>query len=195
MGMRVIAVKRRPHVRFEDGFRLPGTGDPEGLIPEQILGPKDLSVVAALADALVVTMPLTSQTVGLIDASVFAALPPHAWLINVARGKIVDEDALVAALREQRLAGAILDVFREQPLPQASPLWDMPNVIIAPHISGVVMMAGRSLLNWLSRICAATSRVQPSSTESTAARSTEIMSEVPSRRQSARSASVGPFRG
>ena len=136
MGMRVIAVKRRPEVRFEDGFRLPGTGDPDGLIPEQFLGPKDLNVAAALADALVVTMPLTSQTVGLIDASVFAALPPQAWLINVARGKIVDEDALVAALCERRLAGEILDVFREQPLPQASPLWDMPNVIIAPHISG-----------------------------------------------------------
>ena len=136
MGMRVVAVKRRPEVRLEDGFRLPGTGDPEGLIPEQFFGPKDLNAAAALADALVVTLPLTSQTVGLIDASVFAALPPHAWLINVARGKIVDEDALVAALGEQRLAGAILDVFREQPLPQASPLWAMPNVIIAPHIAG-----------------------------------------------------------
>ena len=136
MGMRVIAVKRRPEVRSEGGFRLPGTGDPEGLFPEQFLGPKDLNVAAALADVLVVTMPLTSQTLGLIDESVFAALPPRAWLINVARGKIVDEDALVAALRERRLAGAILDVFREQPLPQESPLWDMPNVIIAPHIAG-----------------------------------------------------------
>jgi phosphoglycerate dehydrogenase-like enzyme len=136
MGMRVIAVKRRPEVRSEGGFRLPGTGDPEGLFPAQFLGPKDLNAAAALADVLVVTMPLTSQTLGLIDESVFAALPPRAWLINVARGKIVDEDALVSALRERRLTGAILDVFREQPLPQESPLWDMPNVIISPHIAG-----------------------------------------------------------
>jgi phosphoglycerate dehydrogenase-like enzyme len=135
-GMRVIAVKRRPEVRFDDSFRLPETGDPKGTIPDEILGPEDLEVAAARADALVITLPLTSQTVELIGQRVFAALPPHAWLVNVARGKIVDQDALITALREQRLAGAILDVFREQPLPQESPLWDMPNVIIAPHIAG-----------------------------------------------------------
>jgi phosphoglycerate dehydrogenase-like enzyme len=135
-GMRVIAVKRQPEVRFDDSFRLPETGDPEGTIPDEILGPEDLEVAAGRADALVITLPLTSQTVELIGQRIFAALPPHAWLVNVARGKIVDQDALIAALREQRLAGAILDVFREQPLPQESPLWDMPNVIIAPHIAG-----------------------------------------------------------
>jgi len=135
-GMRVIAVKQRPEVRVYDGFRLAGTGDPQGTIPEQILGIEDLGSAAAIADALVLTLPLTSQTLGFISESVLAELPPHAWLINIARGKIVDEDALVAALRERRLAGAILDVFREQPLPQESPLWGMPNVIIAPHIAG-----------------------------------------------------------
>lgn len=135
-GMRVIAIKRQPDVRFDDGFRLPGTGDPHGTIPDEILGPEELEIAAAHADAFVITLPLTSRTVEFIGQRTFAALPNHAWFVNVARGKIVDENALIAALREQRLAGAILDVFREQPLPQESPLWDMPNVIIAPHIAG-----------------------------------------------------------
>jgi phosphoglycerate dehydrogenase-like enzyme len=135
-GMRVIAVKRQPEVRFDDSFRIPETGDPRGEIPDEILGPQNLEAAASRADALVITLPLTSQTVDFIGQRIFAALPPHAWFVNVARGKIVNEDALIAALREQRLAGAILDVFREQPLPQDSPLWDMPNVIIAPHIAG-----------------------------------------------------------
>jgi phosphoglycerate dehydrogenase-like enzyme len=135
-GMRVIAVKRQPEVRFDDSFRIPETGDPRGEIPDEILGPQNLEAAASRADALVITLPLTSQTVDFIGQRIFAALPPHAWFVNVARGKIVNEDALIAALREQRLAGAILDVFREQPLPEDSPLWDMPNVIIAPHIAG-----------------------------------------------------------
>jgi phosphoglycerate dehydrogenase-like enzyme len=135
-GMRVVAVKRQPEVRFDDSFRLPGTGDAEGVIPEQFLGPEDLEIAATRADAFVITLPLTNQTHGLVGRRIIAALPSHAWLVNVARGKIVDEDALIEALRERRVAGAILDVFREQPLPQTSPLWDMPNVIIAPHIAG-----------------------------------------------------------
>jgi phosphoglycerate dehydrogenase-like enzyme len=134
--MRVVAVKRQPEVRFDDGFRLPGTGHPEGTIPEQFLGPEDLEMAATQADVFVITLPLTNQTHGLVGPRIVAALPSHAWLVNVARGKIVDEDALIAALRERRLAGAVLGVFREQPLPQTSPLWDMPNVIIAPHIAG-----------------------------------------------------------
>ncbi len=126
--MRVIAVKRQPEVRFDDSFWFPETDDPCGEIPDEILGPENLDVAASRADGLVITLPLTSQTFGSIGQRIFAALPSHAWFLNVARGKIVNEDALIAALPERRLAGAILDVFREQPLPQDGPLWDMPNV-------------------------------------------------------------------
>ena len=81
-------------------------------------------------------MPLTDETRGIIDAEVLAALPARAWLINVSRGALVDEPALLEALRAGRLAGAVLDVFGEEPLPPDSPWWDAPNVIVTPHASG-----------------------------------------------------------
>lgn len=71
----------------------------------------------------------------MVDAALLARLPAHARLINVARGEIVDERALIEALREGRLAGAYLDVFEHEPLPQDSPLWDLPNVLLSPHNS------------------------------------------------------------
>jgi phosphoglycerate dehydrogenase-like enzyme len=71
-----------------------------------------------------------------IGREVLAALPPRAWLINVSRGALVDEPALLEALRAGRLAGAVLDVFGEEPLPPDSPWWDAPNVIVTPHASG-----------------------------------------------------------
>ena len=71
-------------------------------------------------------MPLTDQTRGLIGAAAFRAMKEGAWLINVARGEVVDEPALVEALREGRIAGAVLDVFEEEPLPSSSPLWEEP---------------------------------------------------------------------
>ena len=73
---------------------------------------------------------------GSSSATVIAALPAHAWLINVSRGALVDEPALLEALRGGRLAGAVLDVFGEEPLPADSPWWDQPNVIVTPHVSG-----------------------------------------------------------
>jgi phosphoglycerate dehydrogenase-like enzyme len=88
------------------------------------------------ADAVVVTVPLTAATRGLIDADALAALSPSAWLVNIARGPIVDEAALIKALRDRRIAGAVLDVFDQEPLPPDHPLWDLPNVVLTPHISG-----------------------------------------------------------
>ena len=84
------------------------------------------------ADVLVLTMPLTDATRGIISREVIAALPERAWLINVARGALVDEPALLEALRAGRLAGAVLDVFGQEPLPADSPWWDAPNVIVTP---------------------------------------------------------------
>jgi phosphoglycerate dehydrogenase-like enzyme len=88
------------------------------------------------ADGLVVTLPLTAATQGLLDREALSLLPSHAVLVNVGRGAVVDEEALVEALRTGRLAGAALDVFAVEPLPAESPLWGLSNVLIAPHAAG-----------------------------------------------------------
>jgi len=139
LGMRIVAVKARPEVRADTSFRVPGTGDPDGSIPERIVGVEGLVEAARSADVLVITMPLTDATRGLVDPEVIEALRPSAWLVNVARGALVVEPALLDALRDGRLAGAVLDVFGQEPLPEDSPWWEAPNVIVTPHASGVTM--------------------------------------------------------
>ena len=86
-------------------------------------------------------LPLTADTRGLFDAGLFAAMKKSAYLINIARGAVLDEPALIEALRAGRIAGATLDVLETEPLPAESPLWDMPNVRITPHVSGPVIPA------------------------------------------------------
>jgi len=108
---------------------------PEGF--DEVFGRDQLQRAAALADFLVLIVPYTPQTEKLIDSAVIAAMKPSAYLINVARGGVPDEHALLAALREQRLAGAALDVFRETPLPPDHPLWNEERIIITPHIGGM----------------------------------------------------------
>jgi phosphoglycerate dehydrogenase-like enzyme len=95
--------------------------------------PEQLGVMLAAADILVTIVPHTPKTEKLIGAPEFAALPRGAFFINIARGPVVDEAALVAALRSGQLSGAALDVFTEEPLPSDSPLWGMPNVLVSPH--------------------------------------------------------------
>lgn len=96
----------------------------------------DLNTVLPMADWLVLACPLTQRTRGLIGARELSLLPSHCSLVNVARGEVVDEPALVEALRERRIAGAYLDVFAQEPLPADSPLWDLPNVLLTPHSAG-----------------------------------------------------------
>lgn len=91
--------------------------------------------VAPSCDWLIVAVPLSNETRHLVGRDLLAALPPAARLINVARGEIVDEAALIDALRERRIAGAALDVFEREPLPAESPLWAMENVLVLPHTS------------------------------------------------------------
>jgi phosphoglycerate dehydrogenase-like enzyme len=136
LGMRILAIKPRPEARDDPSYRLPGTGDPDGSIPEHIVGADGLIEAVREADVLVLTMPLTDASRGVVSSEVLAALPAHAWLINVSRGALVDEPALLEALRAGRLAGAVLDVFGQEPLPPDSPWWDAPNVIVTPHASG-----------------------------------------------------------
>jgi phosphoglycerate dehydrogenase-like enzyme len=140
LGLRIIAVKPRPEVRGDSSFRVPGTGDPDGSIPARIVGVDALAEVAREADYLVLALPLTPESRGLVDRTVLAALPATAWLLNVSRGALVDEVALLEALRSGRLAGAVLDVFGEEPLPPGNPMWEAPNVTITPHVSGATVV-------------------------------------------------------
>jgi glyoxylate/hydroxypyruvate reductase len=89
------------------------------------------------ADAIVVSVPLTPETAGLIDAGAITRIKPGATFVNVGRGGVVDEGALIEALRSERLAGAALDVFATEPLPAESPLWELPNVLLSPHTTGL----------------------------------------------------------
>ncbi len=101
-----------------------------------ILPPERLRDLLSQGDFVVITLPLTPETRGLIGEVELKAMKPTAYLINVARGGIVDEPALIKALKEKRIAGAGLDVFGTEPLPADSVFWDLPNVIISPHIAG-----------------------------------------------------------
>lgn len=120
LGMRVIGVRRRIEP-------VPGV--------ERIVSPDSLAEVVAEADYLAVAAPLTPATRGAISRDVIGRMKKTAWIVNIARGAIVDENALVDALREGRLGGAGLDAFSTEPLPAEHPLWTLENVIISPHSS------------------------------------------------------------
>lgn len=95
-----------------------------------------LNHALAQSDYIIVAAPRTAATEGIVGRAQFAAMKEGAVVINISRGALVDEDAMIEALQNGRLAGAGLDVFREEPLPESSPLWDLPNVLITPHVSG-----------------------------------------------------------
>ncbi|MFW6078572.1 MAG: NAD(P)-dependent oxidoreductase, partial [Gemmatimonadota bacterium] len=98
-------------------------------------GEEGLRRLLESSDYVVLTVPETEQTRGLIDEDALAAMKPGAVLVNVARGGVVDEDALVRALAGGRLRGAALDVFSREPLPAGHPLWRLPNAVVTPHVS------------------------------------------------------------
>lgn len=125
LGMRVVAMRRSA---------APG---PDGV--ELMRGDDALDRLLADSDYLVLAVPATPATRGLIDGRALARMKPAAVLVNVARGDVVDEDALIAALRAGRLRGAALDVFRDEPLPPDSPLWTLPNVLVTPHVGGTTL--------------------------------------------------------
>jgi phosphoglycerate dehydrogenase-like enzyme len=137
LGLRVIAIRRSPGRSHEEFFRIPeiealDTG-PE---PAEIRGMDQLEWLLAESDYFVTAVPLTPETRGLIGAAELARLQPGAIVINVGRGPIFDERALYEALASGHLGGASLDVFETEPLPADSPLWDLPNVMLTPHVSG-----------------------------------------------------------
>jgi phosphoglycerate dehydrogenase-like enzyme len=120
-GMRVIGVKRDPASASPD------------LPVDDLVGPDALVGLLPEADFLILIAPHTDETEGMIGEAELAVLPTGAALINIGRGALVDEKALVAALESGHLGGAYLDVFAEEPLPEDSPLWSMPNVLVSPH--------------------------------------------------------------
>jgi len=120
-GMRVVGVNRSGRAARE---------------AERVYASRDLTRALAEADFTVLTVPLTRETRHLIGRRQLEAMKPGAWLVNVARGDVLDEAALVEALRTRRIAGAVLDVFAVEPLPPDHPLWTLPNVVITPHIAG-----------------------------------------------------------
>jgi phosphoglycerate dehydrogenase-like enzyme len=122
-GMHVMGVRRNPERGVPEGF-------------DDVVGPADRDRLLALADVLVMAAPLTSETARLLDADAIARLKPGAIVVNVARGQLIDEQALAAALASGRLGGAALDVFATEPLPADNPFWALPNVIVTPHNSG-----------------------------------------------------------
>jgi len=129
-GMRVLAIRRSP-VRAA-----PGEPDASPAGVEEVAGPDSLRRMLGQADWVVLCVPLTAETRGMIGRRELEAMKPTAFLINVARGQVVDEPALVEALKTGRIAGAGLDVFATEPLPPESELWDLPNVVITPHMGG-----------------------------------------------------------
>jgi phosphoglycerate dehydrogenase-like enzyme len=134
-GCRVIATRRRTAA----GVGATSSGGEDDDLPlgqlmlERVMGPEGLPELLAESDFIVLAAPLTPETEGMIDEAALAGVKPGAWLINVARGRLIDERALLRALREGPLGGAVLDTFREEPLPPGSPFYDMPNVIVTPH--------------------------------------------------------------
>ncbi len=123
--MRVVATKRRPEVRYE-----------AAVVPDALYPPEELPRLLAESDHVCIALPYTAETHHLFDAAMLACMKPTAYLYNIGRGRIVDEEALIAALQARRIAGAGLDVFEKEPLPADSPLWRMENVILTPHVSG-----------------------------------------------------------
>jgi phosphoglycerate dehydrogenase-like enzyme len=134
-GMKVLALKRDPSEHKDPGWSLPGMGDPEGLIPSQWFGPDERTELVRLSDYIVVAPPLTAETRNFLGAREFAAARPGAYLINVSRGEVIDQDALIEALNSRRLGGACLDVTTPEPLNLDSPLWDMETVALTFHTS------------------------------------------------------------
>ncbi len=122
LGMKIIASRRHP-------------SDEDLTVVDDIFTPDQIKEMLAEADIVVVSCPLTDETRGLFDRETFSSMKPRSFFINLSRGQVVDEAAMIEALNSKHLRGAGLDVFAEEPLPPESPLWDMDSVIITPHVA------------------------------------------------------------
>jgi len=136
LGLRVHVMTRNGVGPRDNVFVVPGTGDPAGVLPDRVFRAGEEMDFLRELDFLVVALPLTKATEGLIGERELQALPRTAYVLNPARGPIIRPEALLRALREKWIAGAALDTHYHYPMPPDHPLWKFPNVIFTPHISG-----------------------------------------------------------
>lgn len=136
-GVTILASKRNLINDGTQDYQVDSQGDPGADLVHRLYPGKALRTMLKECDFVVVTLPLTSETRGMLGSKQLEALKPSALLVDVSRGGVVDHSALIQALQKRQLAGAALDVFPEEPLPSDSPLWEMPNVIISPHVAGL----------------------------------------------------------
>jgi phosphoglycerate dehydrogenase-like enzyme len=136
-GMRVLALKRNPGERHDPHWHPAETGDPEGRIPERFYDVSERDEFLAQCDYVALSMPLTPETGGIIDERALRSMRHNAYLVNIGRGRLIDETALIRALREGWIAGAGLDVASIEPLPAESELFRLANVILTPHNSPI----------------------------------------------------------
>lgn len=136
IGREIARLLRAAGMQVRGVGRVASADDPDF---GKVTASTDLSTEVGWCDHLILAAPLTDSTRGLVDAAVLKAMKPDAHLVNVGRGRLVDEAALLAALRDKRIGGATLDVFDAEPLPPDHPMWDAPNVTITAHMSGDVI--------------------------------------------------------
>ena len=136
-GTTILASKLDVMHPEDTGYTIPGLGDPGGDLFDRLYPYQAVKSMMKDSDFVVVNTPLTPQTRNMIGAAEIAAMKPTAFLINIGRGGVIDQNALLSALQERRIAGAALDVFADEPLPPNSPFWKLPNTIITPHVGGM----------------------------------------------------------
>lgn len=136
-GVNILAAKRNAMDPTDRGYMPEGLGDPEGNLFKRLYPIEALKSMLKECDFVIVSLPLTPQTRGMIGAEELKAMKPGAFLVDCGRGGIVDHAALLQALQEKHLAGAALDVFPQEPLPADNPVWKQPNVIVSPHVAGI----------------------------------------------------------
>ena len=134
--VKVLAAKKDVMHPQDTGYTPEGLGDPEGDLFHRLYPIQAVRSMFHECDFVVITLPLTQETTGLIGKEELAAMKSTAYLVDVSRGGIVDQKALLDALKDEKIAGAALDVFTEEPLLEDNPLWEQTNVIITPHIAG-----------------------------------------------------------
>lgn len=141
LGMRVLATKRtETSPTTYDGYAAPGTGDPEGALPDAYFvldTPGQLQQLLSQSDIVILLVPMTTDTRHLIGASELVQMKRDALLINIGRGGLIDQQALMDAMNDNMIGGAVLDVTDPEPLPGDHPLWHTPNVLITPHVAGL----------------------------------------------------------
>jgi phosphoglycerate dehydrogenase-like enzyme len=136
-GATVFAAKKDVMHPEDTGYSVEGMGDPHGELFDRLYPIEALHSLLKESDFVVVALPLTDATHQILDTAAFEVMKESAYLVNVGRGELINEKALIQALKMKQISGAALDVFEEEPLPTDSPLWDLENVIISPHVSGI----------------------------------------------------------